>query len=366
MKFFLYILFFSTQALFARPVTITRPASTPNRFHSINSIQSDLSEFALAQHRKSPRCGGFVASFEGEVFDSPSPAISGAFLSYSIGRRDLVKTLIKQVSEPRLLSNIAWFSSYQTRFYLSETGIKAMRDLQLKWAQLVQHLNFATVELFQHKAFKQPSVILTLQGSTNDVIVVGGHGDSINKDDNQINANSPGADDNASGISVITEVIQILAQNDFRPKNTIKFMAYAAEEVGLLGSMDISGRFADQAVNVLGVIQFDGTNFHGSRDLAMVLIQDLTNQAQNKFLGSLIDTYLRVPWRYDVCGYACSDSYSWTYRGFPASFPAEARIKEENSHIHTAKDSLDVSGNSASHSVNFAKLGLAYVVELDK
>ena len=98
----------------------------------------------------------------------------------------------------------------------------------------------------------------------------------------------------------------------------------------------------------------------------MVLIKDHTNQEQNKFLGSLIDTYLRVPWRYDTCGYACSDSYSWTYRGFPASFPAEARIKEENSHIHTAEDTLGVSSNSSSHSLNFAKLGIAYVVELDK
>ena len=366
MRIILFILFLYTEAVFARPVTITQPASGLDKLHSFVASHSDLGELARHHHLNSPQCGGFVASFEGEVFDNPSPAIAGAFLNYSIARRDLVKSLMRQVSEPRLLSNILWFSSYQTRFYLSESGIKAMQDLKLKWAQLVGHLTFASVELVQHKNFKQPSVILTLQGTTNDVIVVGGHGDSINKDDNQINASSPGSDDNASGISVITEVIQILAQNDFRPKNTIKFMAYAAEEVGLLGSMDISGRFADQLVNVLGVIQFDGTNFHGSKDLAMVLIKDLTNQAQNKFLGSLIDTYLRVPWRYDVCGYACSDSYSWTYRGFPASFPVEARIKEENSHIHTAKDTIEVSNNSVSHSVNFAKLGLAYVVELDK
>jgi leucyl aminopeptidase len=366
MRIILFIFFLYTQTAFARPVTITKPVLELNILRSFFASHADLGELARHHHLNSPHCGGFVASFEGEVFDNPSPAIAGAFLNYSIARRDLVKSLMRQVSEPRLLSNILWFSSYQTRFYLSESGIKAMQDLKLKWAQLVGHLSFATVELVQHKDFKQPSVILTLKGSTNDVIVVGGHGDSINKDDNEINAISPGADDNASGISVITEVIQILAQNEFRPKNTIKFMAYAAEEVGLLGSMEISGLYKDQAVNVLGVIQFDGTNFRGSKDLAMVLIKDHTNQEQNKFLGSLIDTYLRVPWRYDTCGYACSDSYSWTYRGFPASFPVEARIKQENSHIHSAQDTLDVSNNSVAHSVNFAKLGIAYVVELDK
>jgi leucyl aminopeptidase len=326
---------------------------------------AELTEKATNQHERSSYCGGFVASFKGEVFNAPAPQNTGAFLNYNLNRATLVNSLMEQVSEPRLLSNIVWFSSYHSRFYLAPSGIKAMQDLAAKWASLVKHLSFAKVELIQHKGFKQPSVILTLQGVTNDVIVVGGHGDSINKDDEKMNAVSPGADDNASGISVITEVIRILGQNDYRPQNTIKFMAYAAEEVGLLGSMDISDRFDAAAVNVLGVIQFDGTNYEGGNE-AMVLLKDHTNPEQNKFLGNLINTYLKVPWLYDVCGYACSDHYSWTYRGFPASFLAESRIKKENPHIHTADDTLEVSNNSANHSVNFAKLGLAYVIELDK
>lgn len=117
---------------------------------------------------------------------------------------------------------------------------------------------------------------------------------------------------------------------------------------------------------IKGVIQFDGTNFKGSPDISIALINDLTDSGQNKFLGKLIDTYLKVPWEYDKCGYACSDSYSWTYRGYPASFPSESRISQENKNIHSARDTLAVSLNSASHSVIFAKLGLAYVVELDK
>lgn len=363
----LFLAFVLTQSVFALPVTVTIPDLSTKILTTMQVPSSDLGTLAENQHHKSSYCGGFVASFNGEVFDSPSHQKNiGAFLNYTIARKELVTQLMDQVSEPRLLANIEWFSSYPTRFYLSASGIQAMQDLSLKWTALVKHLSFAKVELVRHKNYKQPSVILTLQGETNDVIVVGGHGDSINKNDNKVNAIAPGADDNASGISVITEVIHILSQNEYKPHNTIKFMAYAAEEVGLLGSMDISDRFDDLAVNVLGVIQFDGTNFKGSKDLAMVLIKDNTSQEQNKFLGSLIDTYLIVPWRYDVCGYACSDHYSWSYRGYPASFPAESRIKEENSSIHSELDTLAISHGSASHSVNFAKLALSYVVELDK
>lgn len=357
-KFCLFLL-----SVFAFPlgaVTVTK------EFEAFDVKPDELIDMAQSQHESSKYCGGFISSFSGEIFDRPALLKNEFSFNYSITRGTMVRNLSSMVSEARLLSNIIWFSSYPTRNYQSRSGIQAMHDLASKWQGMAKHLNFSKIELINHKGFKQPSVVLTLTGSTNNVVIVGGHGDSVNNDSDDIKALSPGVDDNASGISVITEIIHVLTQSDYRPVNTIKFMAYAAEEVGLLGSMDISGRFADKNANVLGVIQFDGTNFKGSKDLAMVLISDGTSQEQNKFLGSLIDTYLRVPWRYDKCGYACSDSYSWTFRGFPASFPAEARISEENSHIHTARDTLEVSNNSAAHSVNFAKLGISFVIELDK
>lgn len=64
-------------------------------------------------------------------------------------------------------------------------------------------------------------------------------------------------------------------------------MAYSAGEIEFLGSLDISGHYEDQAINNLGVIQFEGTNFRESKYLAMVLIKDHTNQEQNKFVGSI-------------------------------------------------------------------------------
>ena len=344
----------------AAPISVTK-----NQDVTTTSVKG-LEQLAKDQHLKSTHCGGFVASYTGETFLSPMMRFDNLVTDYTLSRGPLVQTLIKQVSPERMLATMTWFSSYPSRFYTTDSGVKAMKDLADKWKKLVKNLDYASVELVEHSDYRQNSVILTVKGKTDKVIVVGGHGDSINTAEGGPNPMAPGADDNASGISVITEVIQILADNDYQPNNTIKFMAYAAEEVGLLGSMDISARFNEQKVNVLGVIQFDGTNYAGSKDLSMVLIKDGTDARQNQFLGSLLDTYLKVPWNYDSCGYACSDHYSWTYRGYTASFPAESRIAEENPHIHSKLDTLDVSKNSAIHSVAFAQLGLAYVVELDK
>ena len=344
----------------AGTVTVTGSSKMP-----MQMSESALLDLAQSHHEKNYYCGGFVASLKGESYLTPSIAPVNV-IDYTVDREALVESYINQVSEPRILSNIEWFSSYLTRFYTTPTGVQAMKDLADKWSALVKHLDYAKVELYQHKDWPQPSVILTIKGETDDLIVVGGHGDSINTDLNQPSSPAPGADDNASGISVVTEVIQVLTTNSYRPKNTIQFIAYAAEEVGLMGSMEITDKYQSENKQVRGVIQFDGTNFNGSKDLSIVLMRDHTNKAQNLFIGKLIDTYVKVKWGYDECGYACTDSYSWTYRGYTASFPAEARLKEENPHIHSARDTLEVSLQSATHAVKFAKLGLAYVVELDK
>ena len=166
-------------------------------------------------------------------------------------------------------------------------------------------------------------------------------------------------------MGTITEVLRLIVESSYRPKRTIKFMAYAAEEVGLLGSKEIAKKMKDSNQNVVGVIQLDMTNYNGS-DLDIVMMDDFTNADQNRFIGNLIDEYVKVSWGYDSCGYACSDHASWTAQGFPASIPFEARKNDMNKKIHTANDTLAVSRNSASHASHFAKLGLSFLIEMAK
>jgi leucyl aminopeptidase len=107
------------------------------------------------------------------------------------------------------------------------------------------------------------------------------------------------------------------------------------------------------------------TNFLGP-DGKINLISDFTNSNQNAFLGKLIDKYVQTPWTYGQCGYACSDHASWTQSGFIASFPFEASMNGHNPNIHTKGDTLDKSQNTATHAMKFAKLGISYLIELDK
>lgn len=283
---------------------------------------------------------------------------------YNINQQDLVKSLTTQVEELNIRNSILKLSSYKNRYYQSPTGVEAAEWIATQAKNIAKHRNDVSVELFKHSQWVQPSVIVTIKGVSPETIVLGGHLDSISGFMGGDNT-APGADDNASGISTWLEVMRILLANNYQPQKTIQFMGYAAEEVGLRGSNEIAKKYNANKVPVVGVVQLDMTNFKGA-EKSIYLMTDFTNEAQNTFVGSLIDEYVKVPWGFDKCGYGCSDHASWHGQGYPASMPFEATMNGMNHNIHTPNDKLDISGNNAAHAVNFAKLGLAFIVELDR
>lgn len=324
-------------------------------------------------HDKLHRCGGFIAhdnyqeafdsiSYQGEMYFSKSVA----FLNYKINQQKAVNLMVPQLEEMKIREMIVKLSSFKTRHHKSQTGLESTQYIHDEWKKLISHRTDAKVELFTHRGTPQPSVILTLTGSESpdDIFIIGGHADSLAGFFGGANSTAPGADDNASGIATMTETLRVLMQNGFQPKKTVMFMAYAAEEVGLVGSKEIAQKFKQENKNVLGVVQFDMTLFKGTADKDIVMMTDYTNTAQNEFLGQLIDEYVKVSWGYSRCGYGCSDHASWSNAGFPASMPFESNKGDMNRHIHSAKDTLQNSGGNASHALKFAKLGLAYLVEL--
>src|SRR5690606_3501768 len=143
----------------------------------------------------------------------------------------------------------------------------------------------------------QPSIIMTIPGTTNpsEVVILGGHQDSIRSGCSAsttcLTLPAPGADDDASGIASLTEVIRVAMANNYHPAKTVKFMAYAAEEAGLLGSKAIAMNYQNAGVNVVGVFQLDMTNYKApSTDIA--IITDHTDPDQNQFVRDLASTYL--------------------------------------------------------------------------
>lgn len=335
--------------------------------------ENDLVKLSKLMHDKFNRCGGYVfheSLEEAQEFVNVKANSQKNFIptSYTITEGPRVEAMVSMTQEINIRTMIEKLSAYKNRYYQAQTGVDSQAFVKKTWEDLSKNRTDVKVEYFEHSAWKQPSVVMTIEGTDmkDEIIVIGGHADSIAGWFGRANARAPGADDNASGIATITETIRIAMEMGYKPKRTVKFMAYAAEEVGLRGSKEIAQKHKREGKNVVGVVQLDMTNHKGTDDLDIVFMTDFTNDAQTKFMGKLIDEYVKVSWGYSKCGYGCSDHASWHSAGFPASMPFESTMGDINGHIHTARDTISQSNNDAVHAEKFAKLAVAFLVEMGK
>jgi leucyl aminopeptidase len=325
----------------------------------------ELGLLADGMHRAFIRAPGFFAhdTLEAALEDLKTPPAPPA-RDYSLDQGPLVTRALALVKEESIVSVIASLSSFRNRYYRSATGVDSSKWLQREWAKFSQGRPDISVAPFKHAAFAQESVILTMRGATEPekVVVIGGHLDSIaGGGDNP----APGADDNASGVAVTNEVIRTLVEAGYRPARTIKFIAFAAEEAGLRGSGEVAAAFKKAGTAVDGMLNLDMVNYKGS-PLDIYFVSDNTSSGQNAFLGRLVDTYTAYKWGSFKCGYGCSDHASWTKNGYPASLPFESTFEQYNPYIHKATDTLAQTGGRAEQAFKFARLAVAYAIELAK
>ena len=214
-------------------------------------------ELSHKMHEEHGRCGGFVVHEtveEAKEFlrNSKENIINQYFVDYEIDQHDLVRSMLPLVTERRINMVISHLSSYHNRYYKAQSGIMSSEWIGETWKKLVENREDASVELYRHERWPQPTVILTIEGESDETIVVGGHADSIAGYFGGSHNKAPGADDNASGIATITEVIRVLMAANYKPRKTLKFMAYSAEEVGLLGSKEMARMYKERQENGKG------------------------------------------------------------------------------------------------------------------
>lgn len=346
--------------------------SVTEKVHLVEVDDAQLASLSAAVHRELKRCGGFMfhaSEAEGKRALSKTAPLASALLSrpsYVIDNQAVVPGVLSQMQASNITTTINDLASFVNRYYTTTGGTDASNWLRSKWAGMASGRSDIAVTQFTHSGYNQKSVIATITGTDNasEVIVIGGHLDSINASGTGETTRAPGADDDASGIASMTEAFRALIASGYKPRRTIKFIGYAAEEVGLRGSAAIAQNFKSNNVNVVGSMQLDMTNYKGS-PADIWIYTDYTDSLQNDFLAKLVAAYqpgLTVG--YSKCGYACSDHASWYNQGYPASFPFETLDGDDNPYIHTANDTYANSGNQAAHALKFAQLAAAYAIEL--
>ena len=291
------------------------------------------------------------------------PSQKKASFNYTISEQAFITTALNDVDVKEIEKTILMLEGFKTRYHTRQEANNAVLKLKEVWEKMIADAGRTDVfvRIVDHVNTPMKSLILTFNGieKKDEFVIIGGHADStVGWNANQTFA--PGADDNASGIATITEVLRVLLKNNFKPQRTTEIMAYAAEEIGLVGSKEIAQKYASENKNVIGYVQFDMTNYKGSTKDVILMTDTYCDANLNSFLMKLMDEYNKTglhQFTYDTskCGYGCSDHASWSENGYPATLPFESKIGEDNPNIHTTGDTYAFMGSTSTHAAKFTK-----------
>ncbi|KAH9937807.1 Zn-dependent exopeptidase [Epithele typhae] len=284
----------------------------------------------------------------------PSPSHSSA-----------VTPILNTLSTSNMNSWLSTLTAFNNRYYTSTTGKQASQWIYDTLASITASRSDITVSKFTH-SWAQFSVIVHVAGKSSGALtVVGAHEDSINLN-SPSSGRAPGADDDGTGTVNLIEVLRALIAAGWQPATPVEFHWYSGEEAGLLGSQAIAQSYKRAGTSVKAFMELDMTGYFqpGTKEV-IALEADYEDSGVTKFIQQLVDTYSKLDWAMDEpCGYACSDHASWYKQGYATGMLYEAITGEDNQRIHGTGDLTSVSGFSWAHSLEFAKVALAFVYEL--
>ncbi len=330
----------------------------PNHFVIVQiEHPEELQELAKRVHERGGFCGMIQKISPYPI--EPNKAEPPKAVSVSRLSQEKIRQTLNEVEQTQLISSIQTMESWQSRHHEDGNGQMAGQRLQEIYLALVpEDRDDVVVELVDHRGTEQKSIRVKILGSQNPekVLILGSHLDSINP---RNNANAPGADDNASGTATNLEIFRVLMEQGIRLQKTLEIHAYAAEEIGLVGSQEMAEDYKRNNVQVEAMVQFDMNGY--TRDVPKIyFVSNGTNAKLSGDLSKLVSDYLNIDSQSSYLMFGSSDHASWHRQGFPVAFPTE-NPRAYNRQIHTENDSL--SGiNSPEQIVEFTKLGLAYVL----
>lgn len=332
----------------------------PARFVVMKLKAEKAEELAARLHMDGHACGVLTLltgrPISTEAIVTPTPRIP-------VTTRDArIERIVDRVTEANIRATVEELSNIYTRHHSSATGGSVTDLLAEKYESLRMGRADVSITKYDHGSLTpQDSLVVRIEGATapSEVIVLGSHLDSIAGF--MGGTRSPGADDNASGTATNLEVFRLLMEEGVRLERTLEIHAYAAEEIGLVGSNDIASDYRAQGVNVVAMVQHDMTLWKaaGAPD-KIWLVTSNTDAGFNGLLSQLVSGYTGLPVEQAALSGGSSDHASWKRAGYAAAFPFE-NPSAYNRHIHTSNDTLANSG-ALTQAAGFAKLGLAYVM----
>jgi aminopeptidase YwaD len=127
----------------------------------------------------------------------------------------------------------------------------------------------------------------------------------------------PGANDNASGTAMLLELAAWYAQPQHRPRYSMAFMAFGAEEAGLVGSAFYTSNPAFPLSRIRFLLNLD---LLGAGDEGLMVVNGRILEKEFNLLTRLNEQHRYLPQIKSRGKAANSDHYHFTEKGVPAFF----------------------------------------------
>ncbi|HYA17415.1 MAG TPA: M20/M25/M40 family metallo-hydrolase [Bryobacteraceae bacterium] len=320
-----------------------------------------------------------------------------------------IQKIVSEISTDRIAANLKSLTSFETRGNFSDPsqtsrGIGAAR----RWIfdQFKSYSPRLEVAFDPWKVKKQGTrilrdvevvnVIAVLPGTTEPEkrIIVGGHYDSLNivrradapaatddggepaaddiiDFDKSVEAPAPGGSDDGSGTAVVMELARVMSQHQF--KKTIVFIAFAGEEIGLIGSTLYADRAKERNEKIEAVLNNDvvgnDVSGNGRAETSFVHVfsedpDDSTSRELARYIRDCQQKYVpafraELVFRNDRFGRG-GDHTPFNQDGFTAV--RFTTVAENLGAQHSAGDTLDKT--SATYTANVARVNGAAIASL--
>ncbi|WP_408096286.1 M28 family metallopeptidase [Peredibacter sp. HCB2-198] len=212
--------------------------------------------------------------------------------------------MLKKLSLENIKNEVYWLSNFETRYAGSDENQLATNGV----AQKLEALGFTVKKICYHP--EACSLVAEKAGTilNRDVIMVMAHIDSVGE-------YYAGADDNASGVSVILEMARVL--KDYSNNKTIRFFISNGEELGLIGSTHYAGQLerGNQLKNISLLINMDMVGYNTTGVLELETDPDFGDHAE--WLAGVAAKYTKLKTKISLGAYG-SDHVPFLQRGVPA------------------------------------------------
>jgi hypothetical protein len=271
---------------------------------------------------------------------------------------DTIRTVIAVVSADSLESTVRGLEAFGTR-YFSNANHRSIAAW-IRERMVAAGLRSVELDSFMQGNYQQMNVVGTIPGSVQGPeIVVGGHFDSNSSD----LLRAPGADDNASGTAAVIEMARAITASGYAPRSTVRFVAFAAEEVGLCGGWDYAGKAKTAKRDIRAMLNFDmiGHRLAGQPDRDYYVVWYALGESLARIDSSVARTYTTLTPVLTTSYRSGSDSYCFAEQGYRAVFHIE---RDFSPFYHTPNDLSDTL--DFGYAAEIARVGLATLIRVDQ